>query len=94
MFCCCPDGLVLNTPVVVAPQTGEHFFSGLDGERQVIDDIDDAIAVATANLGLMPGSSFQARVSQLAQLSSAHKTVRQCVKDKRLLLRKCMDMTL
>ena len=40
-----------------------------------VDSIDDAIAVATANLGLLPGVAFQARVLQLAHLSNAHKAV-------------------
>jgi hypothetical protein len=45
-------------------------------ENIKIDDIDDAISVATQKLALLPGSSFQARVSQLSQLNTAHKTVR------------------
>ena len=40
-----------------------------------VDDIEDAIAIATGKLGLLPGVTFQARVSQLAQLNVAHRTV-------------------
>jgi hypothetical protein len=54
--------------------TGERFLSGLEEEPR-LDDMDDAIAIATANLGLQPGTAFQARVAQLAMLNTAHKTV-------------------
>lgn len=47
----------------------------MEQEKQVMTDINDAIAVATANLGLIPGAAYQARVSQLAELNTAHKTV-------------------
>lgn len=71
VFVCFSDSLNLNTPVVpLLTTSGMH-----GGDPQVLEDIDDAIAVATGNLGLMPGSSFQARVSQLAELNMAHKTV-------------------
>lgn len=72
----------MNTPVVglssssaaednpaTAPEHSEH------EAVAVIEDIDDAIAVATTKLSLMPGTAFQARVSQLAQLNVAHRTV-------------------
>jgi hypothetical protein len=35
----------------------------------------DAIAVATGDLGLLPGVAFQGRVAQLAHLNAAHQTV-------------------
>ena len=44
-------------------------------QKQILEDIQDAIAVATGDLGLLPGVAFQARVAQLAQLNSAHQTV-------------------
>lgn len=43
--------------------------------HEALDSIDDAIAVATSSLGLLPGVAFQARVLQLAHLSNAHKSV-------------------
>ena len=43
--------------------------------QEALDSIDDAIAVATSSLGLLPGVAFQARVLQLAHLSNAHKSV-------------------
>ena len=69
------DFLELNTPVVGGAQaTGERFLSGIEDEPRM-DDIDDAIAIATSNLGLQAGTAFQARVAQLAMLNTAHKTV-------------------
>ena len=66
----------LNTPVVpLASAIGDRFLSQVEKEKQVLTDINDAIAVATGSLGLIPGSTFQARVSQLAELNTAHKTV-------------------
>ena len=47
----------------------------VDGQRQVLEDMHDAIAVATGDLGLLPGVAFQGRVAQLAQLNAAHQTV-------------------
>ena len=40
-----------------------------------LESISDAVAVATSNLGLMPGQAFQARVLQLTELNRSHKTV-------------------
>ena len=40
-----------------------------------VDDMEDAIAIATGKLGLLPGVTFQARVLQLAQLNVAHRSV-------------------
>ena len=54
---------------------GDQFSVGPENDI-MLDDIEDAIAVATTNLGLMPGVAFQARVLQLAHLNVAHKTVR------------------
>ncbi len=64
----------VNTPVILPMGTG---LTGrmADDEKQVLEEMEDAIAVATTNLGLVPGVAFQARVMQLAQLSTAHKTV-------------------
>ena len=45
------------------------------GEQQPLEDVQSAIAVATNELGLLPGVAFQARVSQLAQLTDTHQTV-------------------
>ena len=45
--------------------------------KQVLENMQDAIAVATGDLGLLPGAAFQARVMQLAQLNAAHQTVSQ-----------------
>jgi dynein heavy chain len=70
------DSLKLNTPVVqMATGMDDNFMAEPGEERHALDDIDDAIAIATAGLGLMPGAAFQARVSQLAQLNIVHKTV-------------------
>ena len=72
---CFSDYLELNTPVVGGTAgTGERFLSGMD-EEQRLEDMDDAIAIATSNLGLVAGTAFQARVAQLAMLNTAHKTV-------------------
>ena len=60
----------------MATGMGDDFIPDDDDDRHGLDDIDDAIAIATAGLGLMPGAAFQARVSQLAQLNIVHKTVR------------------
>lgn len=67
------ESLNLNTMVVTIPSASKN---GAEAqEHEALDEISDAIAVATANLGLMPGVSFQARVAQLAHLSTAHKAV-------------------
>ena len=69
--------LALNTPVVNTHPAGntQTFIPNGSGEHQPIDDIQSAIAVATSELGLLPGVAFQARVSQLAQLTDTHQTV-------------------
>ena len=54
---------------------GDRFAFVDPGQKQTLEDIHDAIAVATGDLGLLPGVAFQARVAQLAQLNSAHQTV-------------------
>lgn len=70
----CPDSINLNTPVVpLAHGAGSRFM--VDGQRQVLEDMHDAIAVATGDLGLLPGVAFQGRVAQLANLNAAHQTV-------------------
>lgn len=71
---------MLNTPVVqMAHASSEHFSTVLDNAgKQVLEDIQDAIAVATADLALLPGAAFQARVLQLAQLNCIHQTVSDC----------------
>lgn len=68
------DSINLNTPVVpLAHAAGSRFM--VDGQRQVLEDMHDAIAVATGDLGLLPGVAFQGRVAQLANLNAAHQTV-------------------
>ena len=74
---CILDSLNLNTPVVIPPGSamgGRYVGRGQDN-RDILENIEDAIAVATTNLGLISGVAFQARVVQLAQLNVAHKTV-------------------
>ena len=58
-------------------RAGTECFSPLGNldDKDVLENIVDAIAVATGDLGLLPGTAFQARVVQLAQLNSAHQTV-------------------
>ena len=71
-----PDSLRLNTPVVqIVSAMDNELIPGISDEKFALRDIDDAIAVATSDLGLMPGVAFQGRVSQLAQLNIVHKTV-------------------
>ncbi|XP_056010102.1 uncharacterized protein LOC125667097 [Ostrea edulis] len=68
------DSINLNTPVVpLAHGAGSRFM--VDGQRQVLEDMHDAIAVATGDLGLLPGVAFQGRVAQLANLNAAHQTI-------------------
>ena len=69
------DYLLLNTPVVLPPSSLDHKGSMYTATKLNVDDIEDAIAIATGKLGLLPGVTFQARVSQLAQLNVAHRTV-------------------
>lgn len=72
--CTLVESINLNTPAVpVDSGLGDRYL--MEQEKQVMTDINDAIAVATANLGLIPGAAYQARVSQLAELNTAHKTV-------------------
>ena len=54
---------------------GDRFAYVDSNQKQILEDIQDAIAVATGDLGLLPGVAFQARVAQLAHLNSAHQTV-------------------
>jgi len=58
---------------------GDRFTYVDPTQKQVLEDIQDAIAVATGDLGLLPGVAFQARVAQLAQLNAAHQTVSRSV---------------
>ncbi|XP_070202269.1 uncharacterized protein [Littorina saxatilis] len=71
------DSLNLNTPVVpMMHASKEQFGTVLDQiGKQVLENMQDAIAVATGDLGLLPGAAFQARVMQLAQLNAAHQTI-------------------
>ena len=69
------ETLNLNTPVVRLPTVLTDRYTADEDETEVIEDIGDAIAVATSNLGLIPGTAFQARVMMLAELNIAHKTV-------------------
>ncbi|KAL3885754.1 hypothetical protein ACJMK2_025795 [Sinanodonta woodiana] len=71
------ESINLNTPVVtLAHATADRFLPVNDpSQKQVLEDIQDAIAVATSDLGLLPGVNFQARVAQLAQLNAAHQTI-------------------
>ena len=57
------DSLALNTPVVpMVTASMEKFSAVLDTQKpQVLEDINDAIAVATTDLGLLPGIAFQVR---------------------------------
>lgn len=66
------DSINLNTPVV-ALNTAPNFMDS--HQKHVIEDMQDAIAIATGELNLLPGVAFQARVAQLSQLNAAHQTV-------------------
>ncbi|XP_053409232.1 uncharacterized protein LOC123561373 isoform X4 [Mercenaria mercenaria] len=68
------ESINLNTPVVNMTQ-GDRFAYIDPNQKQTLEDIQDAIAVATGDLGLLPGVAFQARVAQLAQLNAAHQTI-------------------
>ena len=60
--------------------TAAQLISPLGGhDKQPLDNVHSAIAVATSELGLLPGRAFQARVAQLAQLTDTHQTVRTVV---------------
>ena len=76
----CLDSLNLNTPVVLLSTTGYgetgYNISSEDDHR--LHNINDAIAVVTSKQGLLPGVTFQAHVSQLAQLNNSHQTVSPC----------------
>ncbi|XP_052060514.1 uncharacterized protein LOC127700861 isoform X4 [Mytilus californianus] len=66
------DSIPLNTPVVPL-QTAPNFLDA--HQRNVIEDMQDAIAIATGELNLLPGVAFQARVAQLSQLNASHQTI-------------------
>lgn len=54
----------------------DWFSSTLDiSGGQVLEDLNDAIAAAITDLGLLHGDAFQARVMQLSQLSAIHQSV-------------------
>ncbi|CAH1797693.1 unnamed protein product [Owenia fusiformis] len=74
------ETLNLNTPVVSLASAAPTRFSALldQTNKQVLEELEDAIAIATSNLGLLPGTAFQARVAQLAQLNTAHQTIIVC----------------
>lgn len=69
------ESLNLNTSVVAITTSGAPKQDSDLKLQEALDNIDDAIAVATSSLGLLPGVAFQARVLQLAHLSNAHKSV-------------------
>ncbi len=69
-----PGALDLNTPVAPLPH-GDEFSLVKKPVDSGLQSIEDAIAVATSTVGLMPGAAFQARVAQLIQLSAVHRTV-------------------
>ncbi|XP_023931015.1 dynein beta chain, ciliary-like [Lingula anatina] len=71
------DSVPMNTPVVGMASALVGNFASLSEpvEKQPLEDINDAIAVATGDLGLMPGTAFQARVVQLSHLNTAHQTI-------------------
>nr|XP_054761006.1 dynein heavy chain, cytoplasmic-like [Lytechinus pictus] len=72
------DVISLNTPVVSTQGPSkviQSYLPNTGGEKQYLEDINSAIAVATNELGLLPGTSFQARVAQLCQLTNTHQTV-------------------
>ena len=72
----CLDSLKLN-PMTAPPLPGSQTNLAEDAEEDThsLGKIEDAIAMATSSVGLMPGVAFQARVAQLSQLSLAHNTV-------------------
>ncbi|XP_064650622.1 uncharacterized protein LOC135502065 isoform X3 [Lineus longissimus] len=66
----------LNTPVVSLPLGPETFGTPPEEQqKQELENIEDAIALATHDLGLLPGAAFQSRVAQLSQLNVAHQTI-------------------
>ncbi|XP_071959570.1 uncharacterized protein [Antedon mediterranea] len=69
------DTLEFNTAVVSLQSDGKQVPNVSSQETQPLDNLDAAIAVATHSLGLLPGTAFQARVAQLAQLMETHQTV-------------------
>ena len=69
------DSLKLNPQVVPLPGQSPNLVEGTEKERHTLEKIEDAIAIATNSVGLMPGVVFQGRVAQLAQLNLTHKTV-------------------
>lgn len=64
----------LNTAVVAISSYAAKNETDVQ-QHEAMEDVQDAIAVATANLGLLPGVAFQARVLQLAHLSNVHQSV-------------------
>ncbi|XP_069115919.1 uncharacterized protein [Argopecten irradians] len=71
------NSINLNTPVVTMAHSAQRFQPVTDpnAPNQVLEDMHDAIAVATGELGLLPGVAFQSRVAQLSQLNAAHQAV-------------------
>ncbi|KAH9514965.1 hypothetical protein Btru_021540, partial [Bulinus truncatus] len=69
------DSIRLNTPVVPVGHVDKFSPIMNTDNKQILEDINDAIAVATADLGLLPGTAFQARVMQLAHLNAVHQSI-------------------
>ena len=69
------DSLTLNPQVVPLSGQPTNLLEGTERKRHSLKRIEDAIAIATNSVGLMPGVVFQGRVAQLAQLNLTHKTV-------------------
>ncbi|XP_006816781.1 dynein beta chain, ciliary-like, partial [Saccoglossus kowalevskii] len=67
----------MNTPVVNMSSTmcTQAFTPSTTHDKQPLEDMNEAIAVSTAELGLMPGAVFQARVAQFALLTNTHQCV-------------------
>lgn len=59
------ESVQINTPIIGIPHDSQ----------EPIEKIEDAIAISTLGLGLVSGSSFEARVLQLAQLSVGRRTL-------------------
>ncbi|XP_078672103.1 uncharacterized protein LOC144911712 isoform X1 [Branchiostoma floridae x Branchiostoma belcheri] len=72
------SGAKLNTPLVKVKREEkvERFVPTPTNEKPgPLDDMAAAITVATNELGLMPGTAFQARVAQLAQMANTHPAI-------------------
>ena len=67
----------MNTPAFSLLRSSKEPFATVLQHTglQSLGNVEDAIAVATGDLGLLPGSAFQCRVMQLSQLCSVHQTV-------------------